>query len=210
MGTPTIKIFVLSHEQALLDLTPNGPEFEKVNLSSLDIGPCQSNQLGECRAFFRDFSDVDAEYIGFANARWNQKYFRLKTRLETLPYHVERLAAPGWVLAPWPAHDWIKLTLHHHPTMEPLVSEMLQTMALSPNNDQVSVWANDFICHRSVFFDWLRFWKTTFEHFYGRYGLDLPFDIAGTDPSRKSAFFFERVTTAYFANRPDVRIAPFE
>lgn len=207
---PTVKIFVLSHDLATLRLVPLSREFETIHLGSLAVGEYQSNQLGECRAFFQNFSGVDADFIGFANARWDQKYFQLHTRLHSLVEQTRRLAAPGWVLAPWPAHSWIDVTLHHHPTMKPLLDELLITMDITKNNHRLSLWANDFVCHRSVFLDWHRFWQTAFGHFYSKYGLELPFGKEGTDESRHAAFFFERITTAYFANRLDVRIAPFE
>jgi hypothetical protein len=111
----------------------------------------------------------------------------------------------------WPVpHDWIELTLHHHPTMQPLIEELLVTKAITRNNHRVSLWANDFVCHRSVLLDWHRFWKTAFRHFYDQYGLELPFGSHGADESRHAAFFLERITTAYFANRLDVRVAHFE
>ena len=100
---PTVTIFVLSHDGELLARAPERKELVKTLLTDLDIGEFQSNQLGECRAFLQDFSAVDSEYIGFANARWDQKYFRLHTRLHSLVTETERHAAPGWVLAPWPA-----------------------------------------------------------------------------------------------------------
>ena len=166
--------------------------------------------LGESRAFLIDFSDVDEEYVGFINARFDQKYFSLNTRLETLPIVARRLLAPGWVLAPWPAVDWLSLTAVHHPTMMDLVEELHVLHGLEMKQDRVSVWANDFICHRSVFFDWHRFWRRSFDYFIEKYGIDLPFDDHGTDPSRKTAFFLERITTTYFANRPDVRVIGLE
>jgi len=202
----TLKLFVLSHDEEWLQRVPSSPEYEPVNLTALDIGEFQTNMLGECRAFFRDFESETAEYLGFANARWDQKYFKLKTRLDTLARAAHRYAAPGWVLTPWLEPQWYKVTLIHHPTMEPLLQELaaLHSLALEPG--RLTLWANDFICHRSVFFDWLRFWRETFDHFYHRYGLDLPFEISGTDPTRHSAFFYERFTAAYFANRQDVRV----
>ncbi len=201
---------MLHHLQSALDQVPLQSELVPINLSELELGPLQDNQLGESRAFLRDFSDVTEEYVGFVNARFDQKYFQLHTRLHTLVPTVRRFAAPGWVLAPWPGDNWIEVTNTYHPSMLPLVGELLALQGLPRAGNRTSVWANDFVCHRSVFFDWLRFWRSSFDHFYAKYGLQLPFAGEGTDRNRQTAYFLERITAAYFANRPDVRVVGLE
>lgn len=200
-------IFVLSHLEQSLAIVPELPFQTKVHLPSLDIGPFQSNQLGESRAFFLDFDDIDAEYLGFANARWNQKYFTLHTRIETLHLAVQRFAAPGIVLAPWTTKNWYEISCHHHPGMSKYLVELLGSQDLQSNGHRQTLWANDFICHRSVFYDWLRFWRTAFDHFYSRYGFEMDFEVGPEDEPRKIAFFLERFSAAYFANRADVVVA---
>jgi hypothetical protein len=207
---PSIRLFVLHHQAEVLRLVPRDSCLEPVDLTKLDIGHYQTNLLGESRAFLRSFDSVSEDYIGFINGRFNQKYFKLTTRLDTISTIARRLLAPGWVLTPWPAYDWLRLTSIHHPTMIGLIDELLTMHGLPLAEGRASVWANEFICHRSVFLDWHRFWRTSFEHFVGKYGLDLPFENHGTDPERKTAFFLERITTAYFANRPDVRVVGLE
>src|SRR5579872_4421535 len=184
-----LSVFVLYHDQRVLDAIPRQDFLVPVNLSTLDIGRFQDNLLGESRAFLSDISDVEDDYIGFVNARWDQKYFQLHTRLATLGHEVERLAAPGWILCPFRATNWVANTQLYHPSMMPLLEELSGTAGLPLNNDKESVWCNDFICHRSVFFDWRRFWRQMFGHFDGKYGLKLPFNPADADPSRYPAFF---------------------
>jgi len=209
------KVRVLSNRQDLLDLAPEHPMYERLHLPSLSIGALQNNMLGEGRAFFLDYSSSEGmEYVGFVNARWNEKYFRLRTKLQDLPDVVDRFAAPGIVLAPWPTNcswldygtDWYRLSVEQHCTMEGLLQELAELTGLSVAPRNLTFWANDFICHWSVFEDWLQFWRSTFSYFMKKYGFELPFSISNTDPSRYCAYFYERFSTIYFANRDDLRV----
>lgn len=209
-----LRLFVLYHRQKMLNDVKDNPCFVKINLSKIALGPLASNMLGEGRAFLTDLDVGDAEYVGFANARWDAKYVNLKTRLSKLPAYAADNVRPDVVLAPWATHckwlnignNWYGFTLALHGTMKKLLDELKDVTGLDFDTDRPSLWANDFICHRLVFFDFLEHWRKCVQHFFGRYGHLLPFSTWGVDTSRYSAYFYERCGTIFWANRKDLTV----
>jgi hypothetical protein len=207
-----MRLFVLSHRQDLLDAVPNQLCFYKVNLSRLRLGRYQNNLLGEGRALLYDLDDNDAEYLGFINARWDYKYPNLQTRLTNLDNTVWPQLEATRVLAPWTTgtsywgNDWYNQAIEVHPSMAGLLTELASYTGLSLKTDRSSLWANDFICYRDVWHDWRQFWRRCFSHFHNRYGFLLPYRSENMDVSRMPAYFYERVTTLYFANRNDLQV----
>ena len=61
--------------------------------------------------------------------------------------------------------------------------------------------ANSFIVEREQWLGFVSFFRRVADYFLGRYGVDLPFDVGEFDDSRRCAYFFERVATAYFSGR---------
>lgn len=210
-----LKIFGLYHKQPILDALPNVDWLTKINLSELKT-EYQYNNLGECRAFLVDLDLGNAEYIGFANARWNKKYHHINVKFEQIGQIADKHMRPDLVLAPWPTNafwlnvgaDWAALTLTMHPSMGQLLTELATTTGLSTVPNKISLWANDFICHRTVFIEWREHWRKCFKHFHGKYGLKLPFTKFNVDVNRHPAYFYERLTTIFFANRTDLKVEP--
>jgi len=209
----SLRLFVLSHRQDLLDAVSDQPCFHKVNLARLPLGRYQSNLLGEGRAVLYDI-DIgvdDADYFGLVNARWDDKYPNLQTRLANLNNMAQPQLAASQVLTPWAtdsdeASDWYYWTTYFHPSMADLLDELAAFSGLSLRTGRVSLWANDFICQRDVWYSWRQFWRRCFTHFHGRYGFLLPYRSEDMDVARLPAYFYERVTTLYFANRADLHV----
>lgn len=203
--SPSLRIFILSHRQDLLDAAPTGKAIRKVDLNTVVEGTFSNNLIGEGRAFLADHDTGYAHYLGFANARWNNKYPHLRTKLEDLSRIAHNMCLPNRVLVAWGSTDWYTHTLQVHPTMDPLLREMA---ALTGANliDAPTCWAHDFICHRDVWYDWLHYWRKCFGYFHRKYGFMPPMDSTGMDVCRLPAYLYERVSALYFANRPDLEI----
>ncbi len=220
-----LKLFVLYHCQQYLNNTPDIEHAQKINLTKLKT-PHRSNMLGEGRAFLDDLDTEGAEYIGVINARWNHKYthqfaYKLKTTFTDIPNHALEAIDIGTlsktsVIAPWTTdapilnlnNNWYDFTLGIHPTMSRLLSELVSVTKFDPRNGRRSFWANDFICHRLVYLEFVKYWRRIFAHFHGRYGYLLPMSSWGIDTCRAPAYFYERVSTLYWANRLDLTVVP--
>jgi len=193
---------------------PKSPALQLVDLTSLSIGSFQNNQIGEGRAFLSNRVRFGSDLTGFANARWDEKYKYLQTKLSDLPAFCRQFRGHRVVLAPWttdwPGHghntNWMEVTLHWHPSMEPLLLELSELTCLSLDGTRRSLWANDFIASSDVAQDWLNFWRFVFAYFHGRYGFKLPFLPDNLDGARQCAYFYERVTALYFSHAMNVNI----
>jgi len=208
--TDHLKIFCLYHKQDTLDSVQNRPYLQKINLSKLQVGSYQDNRLGENRAFLAQLPiDKHIEYVGYLNARLNKKYAWRGLNYDNL---IERLIpklAPDTVVYAWPADEnWAAFTRKMHHGIDHLLKELAKVTELKLITDTKTFWANDFICHRDVWADWLLFWRKTFFHFHDLHGFDLPFPTYNVDEKRKPAYFYERVTSIYFANRTDLKMIP--
>lgn len=211
-----LKIITVYHRDEELDRAP--ADHCRLNLERLDCTH-RSNLLGEGRLFLSDFAAGpaalgDADYVAVANARWDSKYWMIKTRLAGLRAYAEEHARPDLVLAPWPTdcgwlpqgRDWYVYSKRVHPGMRHLLREMLGVTGMSPGTGRVSLWANDFVCHRRVFLEFVAHWRYCFAHFHGRYGHLLPMHTNGMDVARYPAYFYERCSTVYWANRSDLTV----
>jgi hypothetical protein len=218
----TLKVFALSHTQDRLDALPKIGWLEPVHLGRLSDLPTefQDNGLGECRAFLSDSLDSEkADWIGCLNARYDAKYAHMTgVRLAELPAALERLLAPSKVVAVWPTNAswldcgsaWADFSARQHPGLLPLLEELAAFTDTALDTGRPSLWGHDFVCARAVWKDWRVFFRKCFAYFYDRYGMDLPFPPINIDPKRKAAYFYERVTTLYFANRKDLEIVPLQ
>jgi hypothetical protein len=210
-----VKIFILGHNQEVIDRVPDRPYFEKVNLGELPLDRFQNNQLAESRIFLAPFMHrIEQEYVGFSSARWNDKYAYLgTTRIEDM-HTLKLLLKPTNVIVaqrtdnvngPLGSLDPVNWRTHFefsHKGITHYLDELAKVSGI--NNLNPSFWANNFICHRSVFKDFLKHWLDVFFHFYSKYGFDYKFEAM--DPTRSAAFLLEAITVNYFSSRKDLRI----
>ena len=188
---------MIGHIEETLNIIPKRDFLFPINISTIDI-PHQTNLLAESRQYF--IKVKDCEYIGFLSANRN-KYNNCKPieRMDELDYQPNIVY--GGHLAP---EDWYSSTLRWHPGMKELLDELANFTGLKLEG--ISIWANNFVCHKSVYDDFIIYWHKCFDYFYQKYGYDLPFDIGTFEAKRKPAYFLERFTILYFANRRDLTI----
>jgi hypothetical protein len=207
-----LKVLVLSHDRTLFSHLPPRPYLEPVDLNKLPIGKYQGNELAESRIYL-DPGLMERfegrEYVGLASVRWNHKYFRSGgARLEDL-HEYRELLSPDTVIVGLPTREtptWVEETCHPekgNPGMERILAELADYTGM-PLLNKRSFWSNNFICHRTVFEEFLSHFHKVFKHFTMKY--NNRFDYEAMDPSRAPAFFYEAVTVHYFANRTDLTI----
>jgi hypothetical protein len=203
-----LEVFVVYHDPQTLAGLDDKPFLIRRWLDDLPAGRYSHNSLAESRAYLADLPyQADAEYVGLATARWNKKYPRIlglqdldKLDLQPNLVYAAEKTKPGWV-------GWSD---ECHPGMRRLIYEMAGLWDL-PVECRSSVWANNFICHRSVMHDLMPFWRRTFDFMYQKYGLDPPFVTEKEAYSRYKqhlhpAYLYERITTLYFTNRTDLKV----
>jgi hypothetical protein len=151
-----LDVFVLSHSDAMLRASPKRTYLRPVNLDRLDIGRYQENHLAESRIFLSDVPDTGSEYVGFATARWDGKYHPPVSRLGhlgRLPLYPSTVYSPDVFGPNWAAHSD-----QHHPGMYKLLKEMAEVSGLRLEAGP-TFYGQNFICHRSVYDDFIKVWR---------------------------------------------------
>jgi hypothetical protein len=210
LGLPSACLIFVSHNHEVLRWVPElpGVKTRAVLLGELPLaGGLQDNRLGEGRGLLFDWAGYpDTDFVGFLNARLLEKYHYLPMTWDRLLDSLKGVKA-NQVLAPWPAQvDWAEFSELMHVGITPLLKELEEFTGMRLRTGRRGLWANDFVCHWSVWLDFLRYWRKTFDHFHGRYGFDLPFPSYNIDPNRKPAYFYERLACLYFSNRHDLDV----
>lgn len=203
-----MKIFILGHNEDSLKKIPELEFLEKTDLSKLNLPVPNTNDIAENRFYLQDpetFSNCP-EYIGTLTHNFNDKYHDL-IGLENLE-SIKNLLKPDTVLAAAPTHDffknhWLKWTYSYHQTIEPYMKDLSNIMGIPLTNED-TLWANNFVCHKTVFIDFVNNFRKTFQEMHKKHGYD--FKIKVDDPSRTAAYIYERVAMLYFSNRKDLKI----
>ena len=202
-----MKIFILGHSAEALFKLPPKPFLQPVNLAELVLPIPNTNDLAENRFFMLDklnFKDCP-EYIGVLTNRFNEKYKdligldSLNLIQHKLKPHVVYAADPTAFSFP----NWVSWSCVYHKTYEPYLKDLAAFMGL-PLVSKPTFWANNFICHKNVFLEFIDAFQKVFFKMHAKYGYD--FNMYVEDQSRVAAYVYERVAMIYFANRPDLSI----
>ena len=155
-------------------------------------------QLAENRLYLDRLSTcIQANWIGAGSWRWDEKWQR-SLGLAFL----DRVAfKPGHGYSPLVTRpDWVAESDRHHPGLGALLEELAREFPEATLHGGGPL-ANSFIVEREQWLGFVSFFRRVADYFLGRYGVDLPFDVGEFDDSRRCAYFFERVATAYFSGR---------
>jgi hypothetical protein len=205
---PTIKVYLLSHIDGDNFKNKSANLIEKINLNTLELPIENTNDLAENRIFLANDNCFcpNSNYLGVLSSRYEEKYPNL-IRLNNLSL-IKKKIEPNKVLVAAPTKEfnqgkWIEWSEYYHGPIRKYLDELASIMGLPLVNNE-SFWANNFICHRSIFFDFLKVFKKTFLEMHKRHGYLMNFKT--DDPSRASAYLYERVSMIYFSNRTDLII----
>jgi hypothetical protein len=198
-----MKVFVLGHREDDLRHVPKKSFLQPVNLGELALPIENTNDLAENRFFLLDDSYFEncPEYLGVLSTRFNKKYDSL-VGLDSLDILMPKLR-PQTVFAADPTTyrfpNWISWGHVYHKTFDIYFKDLASFMGL-PAVNKPTFWANNFICHKSVFLDFIKVFKKAFE----KYGYNFVMQV--DDPTRTAAYVYERAAMLYFANRSDLEI----
>lgn len=209
-----MRLFVIYHDPVVLKAVPDSDFIAKYLLSDLDIpSKYQNNCLAENR-FLLYLSEhmelLDDEYVGIAAASWNEKYSDVP-RLEQL---AECDCSPEKVLVPQIAKCWYSSGCLWHAGIERYLDPVCERNGF--RKEGVGFWSNNFVCHSAVMRDFLKWWRKEFLQCFEEYGFNMSF--GGYPPRGKNvyknymhpAYFYERLTTAYFANQSQLRVCSLQ
>lgn len=198
-----LKIFALAFTDEQFSAIPNVHFMEKVNLSTLNVGEFQNNQLCEHRIYLSDLPNKsDAEYIGFTTWRWNEKYQNI-LRHENLD---QLQLYPNNVYCAQVAPDWASYSCLVHLGMKSYLEELSEYTKLPILYDSVGFWSNNFICHKMVYLEFQHFFRDACSYFHHKYGFNYKFEICDKDLNRHAGAFYERFSSFYFSNRHDLKL----
>ena len=205
---PELDVFVLGHQQKQLDSIIKKPFLHPINLNSLELPIQNTNHIAENRFFLlkQDQFKTCKDYIGILTANFDSKYPYLCSLADL--DKIKNKLAKNMVFAASPTETfydgkWLKYTYKYHLTIQKYIEEMANTFHLTLEENP-TVWANNFICHKSVFFQFLDFFKKVFYYMHGKY--EYAYQLKVDDPSRTAAYVYERISMLYFANRTDLTI----
>lgn len=203
-----LKIFVLGHQELQLSKIADHELIEKTNLCYLDLPIENNNHIAENRFFLVDqkkFNDCP-DYIGVLSANYDNKYphlISLGSMERLVPKLKENIVFAASPTETFCEGKWVDYSYKYHVTFEKYLEDMAKTFSLKLDN-QPTFWANNFICHKKVFLDFLVFFKTVFKYMHEKYAYTYQMKV--DDTSRVSAYVYERVSMLYFANRSDLEI----
>lgn len=188
-----LKVHVVGHTDRIQIIT-DLPFIKKVNLSKLDIGKYQDNQLAESRIFVSDAIE-QAEYVGVLSYNYRTKWPQLVpwNSLIDLPFRPDLLycaeiPAPRW-------DDWFMLSC---PGMEPLFRDMVQYSGFCSRNFP-TLMANAFISSWEVFSEFLFHWRRIFYYLYEKYP-PASMTFQSFDDNRRAGYLYEALSALVWAH----------
>mgnify|MGYP003473949310 CR=1 FL=1 len=189
--------YILWHDDSKWSNIPDLPYLVNVNLSNLPIGDFQRNTFSESRFFLHNAKMND--YVGNLTASWNTKYNNLipLNRLCDLEFKPNIVWAACKNLYP----NWFNLQVKTAIRMHNMLCPFFKQYPDGP-----SLWANNFLCSREVYEDFILVWRKVFAIVCKRIDLCIPYGIAPNDSNRKMGYIGELITLMYFASRKDLEI----
>lgn len=203
-----LKIFVLGHKKEQLEKIPQKKFISTINLSNLNIQisnnkVINTQDLAENKFFLSDHIFRSQEsFIGIITHRYKQKYdldienlFKLKNRLEMSCVYTCHTARK----------DWYEYTINYHPGIDRYLKEISYVFNLPIRKKNV-FWANNFICHKSIFAEFALVFRQIFHYMHEKYGYNFDYKVDSGQEHRRAAFLYERISMMYFSNQDNLDI----
>ena len=191
-NTNNLSVFVLGFDKSHWLKIPDVEHLMVVDLN----GCSKRNELSEHR-FFTLRPVVSKEYAGFATWRWHEKCKHLIPLIDLAKLELE----PNVVWYAWGANDWYAESENRHRGIKQYLDMLIEYTGLQ--RGKKSFYANQFICHKDVFNDFIDKFNQWFKHF-DSLNFNYNFRVDAKDKPRTPACFYERFSTLYFANRTDL------
>jgi len=190
-----LRIYVCGHNNLLDNVPSNISYLRKINLNDLDIGKHQDNRLAENRIFLSSIIDEPVEYIGFLSQMYRFKWPQLVSfqNIKNLEFQQNNvfyaeLSWPKWA-------TWFKTSF---PGIEPYFDDLVQYSGFSDQNWPTFL-ANNFICHWSIFEEFIQNWRKIFHYLNEKYPNDsMNFEVM--DKNRTPGYLYEASTSLIFSH----------
>lgn len=208
-GFKKLHVYVLGHNEEQYKNIKTRDYLEFVRLDKLEVGEYQLNDFGENRFLYTGFEkNLPAEYVGTVTASWNTKnrydfygkYILMVDFLHELDLQPKTVWAPILAL-----DDWMKYTEECHPGFDKYLKQLSEITGVT--SARKTLWCSNFICHRDVMLDYVKFFKDTFEKVNAVHKWDYSdFYMSDYYTDRRSAAIGERITMYYFSSRDDLEL----
>lgn len=202
------RVFVLGHKPEQFYNFPYKPSLHPLDLNTLRLPIPNTNHIAEHRFFLQDRSYFEncPEYIGTLTVTAETKFPHMVT-FEDIEF-IEPVLSPDVVYAPRLTNSctpqWIEFSIcMHGPNFAQYMRALSEAMN-TPLLNSPTFWANNFICHKNVFLDFVDRFQDAFFRVHSRYGYDMRFECE--DPCRLPAYLYERAAMMYFGSRRDLTI----
>lgn len=169
-------------------------------LDQVDLpSPLNRNTLCETRFLlwlWKNFFNVigDREVIGLFHSSYPRKF----ERLPPPHFFAEATFPTNAVMAACLSFRTREVAEFFHPGMGVLLDQVCQRNGWDYYG--TGLVTNSFIAHRTVWYSFLKWFRTEFDYWDARYGDEFPFACPNTRPWCRPAYFYERLTTLWFQN----------
>lgn len=202
-----LMVFALGHSEESLGFIPDRPWIRKTDLNQLPTCVENKNDMAENRIFLTEetYFENCPEYVGVLTWQYDMKYSWLLpySELDEILPELSPETAFGAEFSPLHISEWVDYTISYHKTIREYLDDLAHFAGL-PLHNSPSFWANNFICHKSVFFDYIRLFKRVHAKMQEKHG--NKFAYYAEDQRRVPAYLYERLTMLYFSNRFDLTL----
>jgi hypothetical protein len=207
----TISRFYLAyHDREVLTKAEPPEGALLLHLPSLDLPQhFLHNRFAESRALLwmalNPLASVPAEgYMALFHASYDKKFSRLP-KLKDLPKFLEASLQPDIIIGPVICRDYMSQAKSCHPMMDLAIERVLDRVGIPWVPNRNSPMTNSFVAHTDVWRrllpDWLRMFVAA------QTECDtLNFGLRDCKNGVEAAYLLERMTCAWFAAQPDLRI----
>ncbi len=229
-------MYVVSHDQKILDEVPERNHLRKVLLQDLQINrEFLGEELAENRFLLtKDLCKLDVQWCGFASARWNHRFPKKPSldALDQLFRNEKDNLSPNYFFAPnsmslsqRQLKSWVRAQNDVHPGMGEILYKLIDFNEIDVNQNRIFnvVMGNCFIVSREIASDFLNFWQKNFWFLYKEFGLEAPFSyrcqLCGFSSTkgfdrwtnrRHAGYLLERVSSLFFTSRSDLHPIQFK
>jgi hypothetical protein len=199
----SLKVFVLGHNEESLKKVENEPFIQKLDLSKLELAIPNTEDIAENKFYLTDYVFRCKEsYVGVMTHRYKQKY---NLDIKKLPQIVDKLDERCVFTCHFARKEWFDYSINYHPGIEKYIREISEVFNLPIRRKHV-FWANNFICHKFVFADFIYKFRDIFHYINSKYGYNFDYKVDFGQDKRKAAFLYERVAMLYFSNQDHLKV----
>lgn len=195
-----MKLFIVNSNICLLKKIIEKGFMRKVNLCKINNDRCKDISLGTNKFIYHLANNdylIDEEFVGIADAAWNMK-FKNTCKMQ---YLNAATFNNNVIYSPCVSTTWYNDSIVKMPETKELMDDVLNRNSFSKKYGK-SIFSNNFVCHKDIMKKYILWFANNFDYFFDKYKNTFTGDM-----KNKNGFFYERLTSIYFANQ-DYEIEP--